>query len=103
MIKIQELRRRDYKKARQFAVQGMHLYWYVRQDKSEFICQILLGYRVEQCHKSLRSICGWQIRGRSAGRYEGRAEEIPQYLAVSVMSFIIYGGVSGEVMKAARF
>ena len=29
MIKIQELRKQDYKKARQFAIQGMHLYWYV--------------------------------------------------------------------------
>ena len=29
MIKIQELRKKDYKKARQFAIQGMHLYWYV--------------------------------------------------------------------------
>lgn len=29
MIKIQELRRQDYKKARQFAIQGMHLDWYV--------------------------------------------------------------------------
>lgn len=29
MLKIQELRKQDYKKARQFAVQGMHLYWYV--------------------------------------------------------------------------
>lgn len=34
MIKIQELRRRDYKKARQFAVQGMHLYWYVSDRTS---------------------------------------------------------------------
>lgn len=29
MIEIREIRRKDYKKARQFAVQGMHLYWYV--------------------------------------------------------------------------
>ena len=29
MIKIQELRKQDYKKARQFAIQGMHLDWYV--------------------------------------------------------------------------
>ena len=29
MIKIQELQKQDYKKARQFAIQGMHLYWYV--------------------------------------------------------------------------
>ena len=29
MIKIRELRKQDYKKARQFAIQGMHLYWYV--------------------------------------------------------------------------
>ncbi len=29
MIEIQELRKQDYKKARQFAIQGMHLYWYV--------------------------------------------------------------------------
>ncbi len=29
MIKIQELRKQDYKKARKFAIQGMHLYWYV--------------------------------------------------------------------------
>lgn len=29
MIKIQELKKQDYKKARQFAIQGMHLYWYV--------------------------------------------------------------------------
>lgn len=29
MIEIKELRKRDYKKARQFAIQGMHLYWYV--------------------------------------------------------------------------
>lgn len=34
MIKIQELRRRDYEKARQFAVQGMHLYWYVSDKTS---------------------------------------------------------------------
>lgn len=34
MIEIQELRRRDYKKARQFAVQGMHLYWYVSDRTS---------------------------------------------------------------------
>lgn len=33
MIKIQELRKQDYKKARQFAIQGMHLYWYV-SDKT---------------------------------------------------------------------
>ena len=30
MIKIQELRKQDYQKARQFAIQGMHLNWYVR-------------------------------------------------------------------------
>ena len=29
MIEIRKLRKQDYKKARQFAVQGMHLYWYV--------------------------------------------------------------------------
>lgn len=29
MIKIQELRRQDYKRARQFAIQGLHLDWYV--------------------------------------------------------------------------
>lgn len=29
MIIIQELRKKDHKKARQFAAQGMHLYWYV--------------------------------------------------------------------------
>ena len=29
MIEIRELRKQDYKKARQFAIQGMHLYWYV--------------------------------------------------------------------------
>lgn len=34
MIKIQELRRQDYKKARQFAIQGMHLYWYVSDKVS---------------------------------------------------------------------
>lgn len=34
MIKIQELRKRDYKKARQFAIQGIHLYWYVSDKLS---------------------------------------------------------------------
>lgn len=29
MIEIREIRRRDYKKARQFAIQGMHLNWYM--------------------------------------------------------------------------
>ena len=29
MIEIRELRRRDYKKARRFATQGMHLDWYM--------------------------------------------------------------------------
>ena len=29
MIEIREIRRQDYPKARQFAIQGMHLYWYV--------------------------------------------------------------------------
>ena len=34
MIKIQELRKQDYKRARQFAIQGMHLYWYVSDKLS---------------------------------------------------------------------
>lgn len=34
MIEIREIRRQDYKKARQFAVQGMHLYWYVSDKTS---------------------------------------------------------------------
>lgn len=34
MIEIQELRKQDYKKARQFATQGMHLYWYVSDKVS---------------------------------------------------------------------
>lgn len=29
MIEIRELRRRDYKKTRRFAIQGMHLDWYM--------------------------------------------------------------------------
>ena len=29
MIEIREIRKQDYKKARQFAIQGMHLNWYV--------------------------------------------------------------------------
>lgn len=29
MIEIQKLRKQDYKKARQYAIQGMHLHWYV--------------------------------------------------------------------------
>lgn len=29
MIEIKEIRVRDYKKAQQFAIKGMHLYWYV--------------------------------------------------------------------------
>lgn len=29
MVEIHEIRRRDYKKARQFAIQGMHLDWYM--------------------------------------------------------------------------
>lgn len=34
MIEIRELQKRDYKKARQFAIQGMHLYWYVSDKTS---------------------------------------------------------------------
>lgn len=34
MIEIREIRRQDYKKARKFAVQGMHLYWYVSDKTS---------------------------------------------------------------------
>ena len=29
MIEVREIRRQDYKKAQQFAIQGMHLYWYM--------------------------------------------------------------------------
>lgn len=29
MIEIREIRRQDYKKAQQFAIQGMHFDWYM--------------------------------------------------------------------------
>lgn len=34
MIEIKEIRRQDYKKAQKFAIQGMHLDWYMELNRT---------------------------------------------------------------------
>lgn len=34
MIEVKEIRRRDYKKAQKFAIQGMHLDWYMELNRA---------------------------------------------------------------------
>ena len=64
MIKIQEIRKQDYKKARQFAIQGMHLDWYVNDKISlNLYARYFLNLELNRATKAY----GAYVDGRFAG------------------------------------
>lgn len=53
MIEIKQIQRRDYQKAQSFAVEGMHLNWYLDQTWALALQQICLVHGAEPRNKSL--------------------------------------------------
>ncbi len=64
MIEIRELRRRDYKKARRFATQGMHLDWYM---DSRWILSLYSKYFWHMELDRATRACGAYADGMFAG------------------------------------
>ena len=79
MIEIKQIQRRDYQKAQSFAVEGMHLNWYLDQTWALALYSKYVWYM--ELNRATRAY-RWGVCRCAACGYEGRDEAVPQYLAL---------------------
>lgn len=64
MVTIQGIRRRDFKKAQRFAIEGMHLHWYVEKG---FILNLYSRYFWHMELNRATNVYGAYVNGRFSG------------------------------------